>query len=79
MSINLDQELGLISEAEYLKFRNISRQTARNERSARKGPAYTKSGRTVKYYISGVKQYIEARTVTPRSTPTMSNAGRRGR
>ena len=73
---SLDAELGLISEAEYAAFVDKEIVTIRNERSAGKAPPYVKIGNTVKYYISGVKQMVAAKTVTPKNTPTLVNPGR---
>ena len=50
-----------ISEKEVSKLLRIGRQTLANWRCQQKGPSYVKSRRLVRYAISGVLAYMEAR------------------
>lgn len=76
MENNLDDELGLVSEADYAKFRGKKLSSVRNERSKGEGPPFVKMGGVIKYPLAGIKAFIAANTVTPRHTPTLTNPGR---
>jgi hypothetical protein len=59
----MDDELWTPEEtAAYLK---VSEQTLANWRSAGRGPAYTRAEGGVRYWLSGVRLYLEERTVQP--------------
>jgi hypothetical protein len=71
----LDEELGLISEAEYATFVGKTIPSVRNERSAGRGPPFVRLTRTtIKYPLAAVKAYVQARTVTPVAEPTLIDA-----
>jgi len=79
VEINLDDELGLISEEAYCAFRGLSKESARNERTQGRAPPHVKLGNTIKYYRSGLRDLVKAKTVKPPSAPTLIDARLRGR
>lgn len=81
-TINTDiaSTLGLVSEEQYAKLRNIQLGQVRNERSAGRGPAYVKLGKRVMYPLEAVRRYICENTITPTSAATLiDGTPRRGR
>jgi hypothetical protein len=71
----LDDELGLISEADYAAFIGKTLASVRNERSAGRGPPFVRLTRTtIKYHLAAVKALVQSRTVTPLAEPTMIDA-----
>ena len=55
-----------ISEKEVSSITGLSLQTLRNYRSVGKGPTYCKIGRAVRYPLSDLLSFMEARKITPR-------------
>jgi predicted DNA-binding transcriptional regulator AlpA len=55
-----------ISEKEVSAITGLSLQTLRNYRSVGKGPTYCKIGRAVRYPLSDLLSYMDARKVMPR-------------
>ena len=43
-------------------------QTLRNDRHLRKGPAYIKMGRSIRYQVSDLLDYIEKNRIDPEAT-----------
>jgi hypothetical protein len=73
--VNLDEVLGLISEAEYAQFVGKTLGTVRNDRSAGKCPPYVKDGNMIKYPIEGIRKFLEARIVAPGASRTLTAGG----
>ena len=76
----LEEELGLMDEAEYAKFRHKTILSVRNDRSKGKCPTYTKLGNRIMYFRKDVLAFVKAHTVTPKVAPTLTSArpSRRG-
>lgn len=55
----------LLSPKEVSKLIGRAEQTLANERSTRRGLAYVKIGRSVRYRLADVLAYIEARRIDP--------------
>jgi hypothetical protein len=55
----------VVNEHEAAKFLKKSVQTLRNDRCSRKGPAYLKLGRSVRYRVSDLLDYIERNRIDP--------------
>ncbi len=82
MTVDLDNQLGLVSEHEVCALRNMKLGSLRNERARGKGPAFVKLGRSVKYPLAGLRAYVAANAIDPSKTaPTLAapHAGRRPR
>lgn len=54
-----------INEKDAARFLGLCVQTLRNWRGLGKGPKYAKIGRCVRYQLSDLKAYAEARTTNP--------------
>ena len=60
----MDQEKAVfISDREVSRLLEIARQTLCNWRSQQKGPRFIKSGRLVRYAVSDIMAYMEARKI----------------
>jgi hypothetical protein len=55
----------VVNEYEAAKFLKKSVQTLRNDRCSRKGPAYLKLGRSVRYRVSDLMDYLEKHRIDP--------------
>ena len=55
----------VFDEYEAAKFLKKSVQTLRNDRCSRKGPAYLKLGRSVRYKVSDLLEYLERHRIDP--------------
>ena len=56
---DIRKDLSLYTEEEYLAFRGITRQAARNERSRGKGPKFIRAGRKVYYSRDAVRNWVK--------------------
>ena len=54
-----------LSERQAAKVLDLSVQTLRNWRHLRKGPKYQKLGRSVKYNLDDLKEYMRDHTIKP--------------
>jgi hypothetical protein len=57
----------LINETQAAEILGRAVQTLRNDRHLRKGPAYLKLGRSVRYRVNDLFDYIERHRVDPES------------
>jgi len=55
----------VINEVRAAEILDISIQTARNWRHLRKGPAYLKLGRAVRYRLEDIEKFINSKRVDP--------------
>ena len=61
-----------INKFEYINEREVSRitglavQTLRNYRQLGKGPPYSKIGRSVRYSVEDIRQFMESNRIDPR-------------
>ncbi len=55
----------VFNEYEAAKFLKKSVQTLRNDRCSRKGPPYLKLGRSVRYKVSDLFDYMEKHRIDP--------------
>ena len=55
----------VVNEHKAAKVLNQSVQTLRNNRCSRKGPAYLKLGRSVRYRVSDLLDYLERHRIDP--------------
>ena len=55
----------MVNEVKAAEVLNISVQTARNWRCLRKGPPYIKLGRSVRYRIEDLEDFINSRRIDP--------------
>ena len=76
---DLKKLLNYIDEAEYAQFRRVKVSALRNERAKGLGPPWTRDGRRVLYSVSGVRDFLAAKTVKPAQTPTLLHGNRRRR
>jgi len=58
-----------VSDREVSRLLGIGRQTLANWRSQQKGPRYVKSGRLVRYAVSDIFAFMEARKVGTEDQP----------
>ena len=58
-------EQEFVNDREASKFSSIATQTFRNWRQNGKGPAYVKIGASVRYSISDLRAFMEARRIEP--------------
>jgi predicted DNA-binding transcriptional regulator AlpA len=66
----MDQEKAVfISDREVSRITGFGRQTLCNWRCQQKGPRYVKSGRLVRYALSDVLAYMEARKIGTEDQP----------
>lgn len=66
----MEQEKAVyVSDREVSRLLGIARQTLCNYRCQQKGPRYVKSGRLVRYAISDVLAYMEARKIGTQDQP----------
>jgi hypothetical protein len=63
--MNLDSIPQVIDEYEAAKILSKSVQTLRNERYLRKGCSYVKMGRSVRYRVDDLLDYLEKHRITP--------------
>lgn len=56
---------GVINERQAAKILRVAVQTLRNWRHSRRGPAYVKFGRAVRYQIQDIEAYIEKQKIDP--------------
>jgi predicted DNA-binding transcriptional regulator AlpA len=54
-----------LNEREVSTLTGLALPTLRNYRSTNQGPPYVKVGRAVRYSLSDVYEYMEARKITP--------------
>jgi DNA-binding transcriptional MerR regulator len=54
-----------INETEASALLGVAIQTLRNWRHQRKGPAYLKLGRSIRYQIEDIKSFMEAHRIDP--------------
>ncbi len=54
-----------MDEKQASKFLNVAVQTLRNWRHRRKGPVYVKLGRSVRYLLADLENYIQGRRINP--------------
>ena len=55
----------VVNEHGAAKFLKKSVQTLRNDRCSRKGPAYLKLGRSVRYKVADLLEYLEKHRIDP--------------
>jgi hypothetical protein len=55
----------VVDEKQASKILNVAVQTLRNWRHMRRGPAYIKFGRAVRYPLSDLEQYIQSNRIDP--------------
>ena len=55
----------IVNETRVAEIMDVAVQTLRNWRFQRKGPPYIKFGRSVRYSLSDVKQYISKHHIDP--------------
>jgi len=66
----MEQEKAVfMSDEDVSKLLRIGRQTLSNWRCQQKGPRYVKSGRLVRYAMSDVLAYMEARKIGTQDQP----------
>lgn len=58
----------VFNEHEAARFLKKSVQTLRNDRCSRKGPAYLKLGRCVRYRVTDLIDYLEKHRIDPEAT-----------
>jgi hypothetical protein len=66
--MNLDSLPKVINEYEAAKFLSKSVQSLRNERHRRVGCPYIKMGRSVRYRVNDLLDYIEKRRIDPQAS-----------
>jgi len=75
----LDERLELITEEAYAAFAGKTIPSLRNDRHLGRGPPFTKLGKTIKYPIAGIREYVEKNTRTPGAAaeraPTLIESG----
>jgi hypothetical protein len=76
---DLQKRCDLVDETEFALLRGVKVSALRNERSRNQGPPFVPVGRKIYYPFTGVKAYLEARTVRPATTPTLIHGNRRRR
>jgi hypothetical protein len=54
-----------LNEYEVIKITGLSIHTVRNWRYLHKGPAYVKAGKSVRYRLQDVVDYMESRKINP--------------
>jgi predicted DNA-binding transcriptional regulator AlpA len=59
------QRFRLLDEHQVASLTNISVQTLRNHRCTRRGLPYLKLGRSIRYPLSDVLKFLEARKICP--------------
>jgi hypothetical protein len=59
------KETRFVNDIEAAKILSTSPQTLRNWRHLRRGPAYSKRGRMVRYSVEDLIQFMKAGRVTP--------------
>jgi predicted DNA-binding transcriptional regulator AlpA len=64
-----EKETVYVSDREVSRLMDVARQTLCNWRFQQRGPRYVKSGRLVRYAISDVLAYMEARKVGTADQP----------
>ncbi len=55
----------ILNDVEAAKTLNVATQTLRNWRTARRGPAYLKLGRSVRYRVEDLQDYMEKCRIQP--------------
>jgi len=65
----MEQEKVYMSDRDVSKLLGIGRQTLCNWRCQQKGPRYVKSGRLVRYAVSDIMAYMEARKIGTQDQP----------
>jgi hypothetical protein len=68
---DLQQRLGLVSEAEFAALRGVKVSALWNERSLGKGPTFERWGRKIYYPMKEIEKYRAACTIRPTRTPTL--------
>ena len=58
-------EKRIVGEREAAIFMGLAVQTLRNFRHQRRGPAYLKIGRAVRYDLGDIKAYLQKRRIDP--------------
>jgi hypothetical protein len=62
---NMDHRDRYVNEKRVAEFTGIGVQTLRNDRHLRRGLPYIKKGRTVRYSIADVINFMEQHKITP--------------
>ena len=65
MSINIQTPIRNIDEKKAASMLGVAVQTLRNWRHTRKGPAYIKLGRAVRYRLDDLVEYLDQRRIDP--------------
>lgn len=60
-----DLNVKAVKETEAAEFLDRAVQTLRNDRHLRKGPPYIKMGRSVRYLIGDLLDYVKAHRIDP--------------
>ena len=63
-----DLNVNAVDEKRAAKFLGIAVQTMRNWRHQRRGPAYVKMGRSVRYQVNDLVDYLKKRKINPELT-----------
>jgi excisionase family DNA binding protein len=63
----MTKEIRYISDKEVAKIIGFGLSTVRNMRSQGRGPAYSKTGRSVRYLFDDVVAYMEDKKIQPRN------------
>jgi hypothetical protein len=81
--LNLKELFGFATDEEVATLLGKTAETLANDRCRGVGPRYVKAGKKVLYPLAGLREYFEARTITPEATSTapslIHGAKRRGR
>jgi len=64
-----EEETVYVSDREVSRLMDVARQTLCNWRCQRRGPRYVKSGRLVRYAMSDVLDFMEARKIGTEDQP----------
>jgi hypothetical protein len=62
---NMDHQPKYINEKKVAEIMDVGVQTLRNDRHLRRGLSYVKKGRTVRYSLADVIQYLEDHKIRP--------------
>lgn len=65
---------GYVSAAEFADQRGVTKRWLRMERSALKGPPFTKLGNAIYYPVEGIRDWLRARTVNTLAASTKPEA-----
>lgn len=63
--MELTSEKNAVNEKQAAKFLGVAVQTLRNWRHIRRGPAYVKMGRSVRYQINDLVDYLTRKKIDP--------------